>query len=124
MKIAFIALALSLASTAFSADLKNCVLTKNGQRVKEIKKFNINKFDTEEPVANIDGGLLDFQKNKNSTKMAFSNECDNIYDIEFSNKAIELAKAGVFKKLIGKAEIGTADMESPIKGIISCDVKN
>lgn len=110
--------------SAQAESLVGCKLYADGVRVEEIKAFTINNYSSDEPEAEIDGGLLDFTRNRKTVKMSFSNECDNIYEITFSIAAIAKAKSGEYKTLIGKASIGTADMEKPISGILRCTVRN
>ncbi len=124
MKLLLATLALAFAASAHAESLTDCKLYVDGKVVSEIEAFDINKYSTSEPEATIDGGLLDFAKTAKSVKMSFSNECDNMYEITFSTKALELAKSGKYKTVIGKATIGTADMEKPFSGLLKCTVKN
>jgi hypothetical protein len=56
--------------------------------------------------------------------MSFSNECDNMYELTFSAKALAQAKAGRISSIVAKAVIGTADMEKPFEGLLKCNVAN
>ena len=124
MKFLAILLALSFGLTAQAETLKDCTLYVRGQRVEKIDAFDIENYLSEEPVATIDGSLLDYSKTEKSVSMSFSNECDNSYEVTFSTVALAKAKSGEFKTIIGKAVIGTADFEKPFTGLLKCKVMN
>ncbi len=124
MKTLVITLALVLTLPAHAESLIDCKLFVNGVLVEEVSPFNIEKYSSTEPEADIDGGLLEFDKNDKTTTMSFSNECDNMYAITFSNDAIAKALSGEYKTIIGKASIGTSDLEKPFVGILKCTVRN
>ena len=124
MKFFLLATVIAFSFSAQAESLKNCRLFVDGKRAQEVKAFNIDKYTSEEPEATIDGGLLDFLKTADVTKMSFSNECDNMYEIVFSNEALAKAQAGKIKTLTADATIGTADLEQPLTGVLRCRVSN
>ncbi len=124
MKTLVTAFALTFTLSAQAESLINCKLFTNGVLVEEVESFNIEHYSSNEPEADIDGSLLDFEKNNETTTMSFSNECDNMYAITFSNQAIAKALSGEYKTLIGKASIGTSDFEEPFVGTLKCSVRN
>lgn len=119
----FILLALLFSSTSFAADLQNCTVKVDGKTVKEITAFDISNFETDQPEATIDGTLVGFEKTGLHTKMTFSNECDNNYELQFSQASIANAVAGNYKKLIGKAVIAIAEYDLEVTGVVTCEVK-
>ena len=116
--------ALVFAGQAYAESLKDCKLYVRGERVQEVEAFDINNYTSETPEATIDGNLLDYSKTDKSVTMSFSNECDNMYEITFSNAALAKAKSGEYKTLIGKATVGTSDLDNPFRGILKCTVAN
>lgn len=125
MKTLLMTLALASSLSAHAESLIDCQLfTDDGVLVEEVAPFNIDNYSSNEPEANIDGSLLDFDKNDKTTTMSFSNECDNMYGITFSNQAIKKALSGEYKILIGEASIGTSDFEEPFVGTLKCIIRN
>lgn len=114
----------AFAATSEAEILKDCKLYVRGKIVEEIDAFDITGYSTEAPDATIDGGLLDFTKDAKTVTISFSNECDNMYVITFSHLALAKAKSGEFNTLIGRAEIGNANLEKPFTGLLKCSVVN
>lgn len=114
----------SFAAESQAESLKDCKLYVHGKIVEEVKPFDINGYLSAAPEATIDGNLLDYSQTAKAVMMSFSNECDNMYEITFSKAALAKAKSGEFRTLIGKASIGTADMEKPLIALLKCSVVN
>jgi hypothetical protein len=124
MKNLIIVTLLSLISlSSFAESLTNCKLYINGKHVEEIETFGITDYTSSNPIPNdVDGNLVELTNNQTAVTMSFSNECDNMYIITFSNDAIKKAKAGEYKTLIGKADIGDSSMEKTFVGVLKCEV--
>lgn len=114
-----------LAQTSQAANAYNCrIFTYEGKHVKSVEAFNIIGFDTKEPQSeNIDGGLLDYSRTKDTVTMSFSNECDNDFVFTFKIKDIKAAVNGDLRRLTGKAYVAVAGDDLEMDGVVSCELE-
>ncbi len=122
MKTVTAVMLFAFSTMAHAGDLKNCEFSRKGQTLPQIAKFDIYDFNTNKPQATIDGSLFEFEIKSKTVRMAFSNECDNMFDLEFKSTSLAKAHEGRLKKLVGKAQISQAADQLDVSGIVTCDV--
>jgi len=129
MKLSLMALLLStLVIPSLHAFEVDCV-AKSGEHLQVLQekkedRFFITDFETDHPESSFDGNLMNPPTvSRGRLNMTFSNECDNMIDVLFSNKAANKFKAGKTSKLIGELRYSSAALEEIKDGLIVASIE-
>jgi hypothetical protein len=72
--------------------------------------------------ADIDGGLFGYENTGSEVKMAFSNECDNMWNFTFDTFELRAAASGETSQVTGDVKVSEADGANG-EGRVKCTVK-